>query len=673
MEKYDSQLFRGGINVLGDVAKTIRGLSADAVEEANSGHPGLPIGCAEIGALLYGEELKYDSSNPEWPDRDRFVLSAGHGSMLMYSVLHLAGFGLSLDDLKEFRQLHSKTPGHPEYGYTPGVETTTGPLGQGFANAVGMALAERMLAARFNTAKYEIVDHYTYTLLGDGGMMEGVVSEAASLAGHLGLGKLIAFYDDNDISIGGNTDITFTEDVGARFKAYGWHVIDGVDGHDISALREAVKESKEISDKPSLIIARTKIAFGAPTKEGTAAAHGAPLGEEEIRGLKEKIGLPVDKKFYVSQEVRDYFEEHKTNLKKLRQEWEKTFESWAEENPELKKQWDRGIKRELPAELKDVVMDMKIEAPVASRSSSGSVLCEIADQVDYLVGGSADLAPSNKTYLDKYDEVQCDNFAGRNFRFGVREHGMGAIVNGISLHKGLRPFCSTFLVFSDYMKPAIRLAALMKQPVIYVFTHDSIFVGEDGPTHQPIEHVESLRVIPNLKVIRPADEEETKSAWLTAMERKDGPTALILTRQGLPHLDKADGFAAISRGAYVVKKEEGNSLDVVLMASGSEVSLACDTAELINEKGKAVRVVSVPDRKEFISQGKDYIDKVLGNRDAFRVVLEAGVSSGWFRLLGENYHVVSMETYGESGPGQEVADEFGFKAEKIAEDVLKKL
>lgn len=658
--------------MLKEVANTIRGLSADAVEEAQSGHPGLPLGSAEIGALLYGEVMKYDPKDPDWPDRDRFILSAGHGSALIYSLLHLAGYDLSLEDLKNFRQLHSKTPGHPEYGYTPGVETTTGPLGQGFANAVGMAIAERMLAERFNTEEDTIIDHYTYTLIGDGGMMEGVVAEAASLAGHLGLGKLIAIYDDNDISIGGSTDITFTEDVGARFKAYGWHVVEDVDGHDFDSLRAAIKEAKEIKDKPSLIIAKTKIAYGAPTKVGTPAAHGEPLGEDEIRGMKEKLGLPVDKKFYVSDEVRDFFAKRAEELQQEKKGWEEKFANWAKANPELKEKWDNGYELKLPADFREVIEAFEIKAPVASRKSSGMVLQKIADEVDYLVGGSADLAPSNKTYLDKYGEIQRDNFAGRNFRFGVREHAMGAIVNGIALHKGLRPYCATFLVFSDYMRPAIRMAALMKQPVIYVFTHDSIYVGEDGPTHQPVEHLEALRLIPNLKVIRPADEEETKVAWIQAMERTDGPTALILTRQGLPHLDKVNGLEGAYKGGYIIEKETGTA-DVVLMASGSEVSLAVEVAGLLREKGKDPRVVSIPDRVEFVKQGPDYIKEVIGGENLFKVAIEAGVGNGWYRLLGNKDLLVSVENFGESGPGKEVAAEFGFTAEAIAEDILEKI
>lgn len=658
--------------MLREIANVIRGLSADAVEKAKSGHPGLPLGCADIAALLYGEVLNYDPEKPDWPDRDRFVLSAGHGSMLLYSLLHLAGFDLSIDDLKNFRQLHSKTPGHPEYGITEGVETTTGPLGQGFANAVGMAIAEKMLAARFNTDEYIIVDHYTYTLAGDGCMMEGITAEAASLAGHLGLGKLIAIYDDNDISIEGSTELAFTEDVGARFRAYNWHVIEGVDGHDFDSLRRAFAEAKSVTDKPSLIIAKTRIAYGAPTKEGSAASHGAPLGEDEIRGLKEKLGLPLDEKFYVSEEVREFFNERRKELKKAREEWEALFAKWAEAYPELREEWDEGIELKLPAGFREKVMNIEINSPVATRAASGKTLNGIADLIPYLVGGSADLAPSNNSYLDKYTDIQGDDFSGRNFHFGIREHAMGAIVNGIMLHKGLRPYCATFLVFSDYMRPAIRLAALMKLPVIYIFTHDSFYVGEDGPTHEPIEHLESLRIIPGLKVIRPADAEETKAAWLKAIENTTGPTVLILTRQGLPLLEKEDNILdGVYKGGYIVKAE--SNPDVVLMASGSEVSLAVEVAGLLEKRGKRSRVISIPDREDFAAQAPEYIEDTIGDYEQFRVILEAGTAAGWYRFAGKNYHLVSMESFAESGPAGELAKYFGFTAEKIAEDILAKL
>ncbi|ADQ14127.1 transketolase [Halanaerobium hydrogeniformans] len=657
--------------MLNKIAKTVRGLAADAVEDASSGHPGLPIGCADIGAVLYGEVMNYDPQKTDWANRDRFVLSAGHGSMLQYAYQHLAGFDLSIDDLKSFRQLGSKTPGHPEYGWTPGVETTTGPLGQGFANAVGMALAEEIKAAKFNTEDHKIVDHYTYSLAGDGCMMEGVTSEAASLAGHLGLGKLIVIYDDNDISIAGNTDLTFTEDVAARFKAYNWQVIENVDGHDAEEIKAAINKAKAVGDKPSLIMAKTKIACGAPTKEGTAASHGAPLGQAEVDGLKENIGLPVDEKYYIPGEVKKYFAEHQAKLKTKRLKWESEFSGWAAANPELKKAWDKAENQLLPEGLKSSLKNLKIKAPASTRDVSGAVLKEMADQIDYLLGGSADLAPSNRSYLDKYAEIQKDNYNGRNLRFGVREHAMGAIVNGISLYGGFRPYCATFLVFSDYMKPAIRMAALMKQPVIYIFTHDSIYIGEDGPTHQPVEHLEALRIIPGLKVLRPADEEETKAAWLEALENKSGPTALILTRQGLDHLDKENDFwTGVKKGGYTVLSTQAEKYDYTFLASGSEVSLAVETAnKLIEEEKKDVRVISVPDRKTLAEQ-KDFVNKLTANSKK-TVVIEAGIGNGWYKLLKGDCELITVEDYGESGPGQEIAEEKGFSVDKIIEKISK--
>lgn len=653
--------------MLKELANTVRGLSADMVEKANSGHPGMPIGCADIGALLFGEVMNIDGSKADWPNRDRFVLSAGHGSAFLYSFLHLSGFDISKDDLKEFRQLHSKTPGHPEYGETAGVETTTGPLGQGFANAVGMAVSEKILAENFNTKKHNLVDHYTYTILGDGCMMEGITSEAASLAGHLALEKLIAIYDDNNISIAGQTDLTFTESPAARFKAFGWHVIEDVDGHDIDQVREAIKEAKAEKDKPSLIMAKTHIAFGAPTKQDTSASHGAPLGEDEIKGLKEKFNLPLDKKFYIPDNVKKFTRKRASKMQDLRLEWEKQFEQWAAENPELKREWDQAQKLKMPLELKKELTALDIKTPIATRKAAGAALKKAAEMIPYLVGGSADLAPSTKTYLDDYGEIQKDNYKGRNFRFGVREHAMGAIVNGISLHGGLRPFAATFLVFSDYMRPAIRLAALMKQPVIYVFTHDSVFVGEDGPTHQPVEHVEALRIIPGLKVLRPADAEEAKEAWVEALETKDQPTALILTRQNLPQIDKINGLKEFHKGGYFVN--DADDADIIIFASGSEVSLAVESSKELAEKGIKAAVMSVPERSKleaYLSQHK-LVDVDL------KVALEAGVGNGWYRVVGSEGLVISLDRFGLSGKGQEVGEELGFKAEKVSEKILNKL
>jgi transketolase len=655
--------------MLNEISDIVRGLAADSVEDANSGHPGLPIGCAEIGTALYADLLKHDPQKPDWPDRDRFVLSAGHGSALQYALLHLSGYDLPLEELKKFRQPGSKTPGHPEYGLTPGIETTTGPLGQGLANAVGMALAEEIKAAKFNTDQHKIVDHYTYSIAGDGCMMEGVSSEAASLAGHLALDKLIVIYDDNNISIEGSTDLTFTENVADRFKAYNWQVIEDVDGHDLDQLKEAVNAAKAEKNKPTLIMAETKIACGAPTKEGTAAAHGAPLGEEEIKGLKKNIGLPVDEKYYISEEVKEFFAERKVELEAKRQKWEEEFAEWSKENPELKAKWDKAESLFLAENLKETLEELEIAVPNATRKASGAVLRKLADEVDYLLGGSADLAPSNKTYLDKYAEIQAGNYDGRNIRFGVREHAMGSIVNGMALHGGLRPFAATFLVFSDYMRPAIRMAALMKLPIIYVFTHDSIYIGEDGPTHQPVEHLEALRVIPGLKVLRPADEEETKAAWYEAIKNTEGPTALVFTRQSLPHLEKEDDFwTGMQNGAYKVSSTNADNYDYTFLASGSEVSLAAATAEKLKNAGKDVQVISIPDKGALDGNADDYFDKLLAKTKK-TVVIEAGIGSGWHNLLNADYELITVEEFGESGPGNKIADKFGFTAEKIIEKI----
>jgi len=650
------------------IANIVRGLAADMIEKANSGHPGLPLGCAEIGAALFGDVLKYDSSVPDWPDRDRFVLSAGHGSAWLYSLLHLSGYELSLEDLKEFRQLNSKTPGHPEYGETPGVEVSTGPLGQGFANAVGMALAEKMLAARFNTEDYKIVNHYTYTLLGDGCMMEGITSEAASLAGHLGLGKLIAIYDDNGISLAGETKVSFTESVADRFRACHWKVIGPINGHNIEEFKAAIIKAKETEDKPILIVAKTQIGYGAPTKQGSCNCHGAPLGEEEVKGLKKNLGLPLEEKFYISSAVKEFFENRKKQLTKKREEWENKFLEWTQKYPDLKEQWDKALNLIIPQDLE--LESLEIKSPIATRVASSIILNKLADKIFYLIGGSADLSPSTKAYLDNYGEVQKNSFTGRNLRFGVREHAMGAMVNGIAAHKGLRPYCSTFFIFSDYMRPAIRMAALMKLPIIYIFTHDSFMVGEDGPTHQPVEQLESLRMIPNLKVIRPADEEETKLAWKEVLKRTEGPTALVLSRQNLPHLEKYRGVKEFPQGGYIISHKEKEAPQVVLMASGSEVSIAVKINTILKVNGITSRVVSIPDREEFLRQEKKYIEEVLGPKDTLRVVIEANTGQGWYQLLNDFYYTVFMKSFGKSAPGQQLADYFGFTPEKIAQKII---
>jgi len=505
--------------------------------------------------------------------------------------------------------------------------------------------------------------------MGDGDMMEGISSEAASLAGHLGLGKLIAIYDDNNISIEGSTDITFTESVPERFKAYDWQVIDNVNGHDINEVRKAIMKAKAEPTKPSLIVAKTHIAYGAPNKQDTADAHGAPLGEDEIKGLKEYFGLPTDKKFYITDKVKEYFAERRDILEERKKEWDKKFAEWKNKYPDLYKEWEKAFNLKVDEDIINEVRQLEIDTPIATRKASGATLRTIADRLDYLVGGSADLAPSNKTYLDKYGEFQQNNHSGRNFRFGVREHAMGGVVNGMALHEGVRPFAATFLVFSDYMRPAIRLAALMKQPVVYVFTHDSIYIGEDGPTHQPVEQLEALRSIPNLNVYRPADAEETKEAWLAAVQRTDGPTALVLTRQSLPKVNKDNGLAEFDKGGYVVKEADGE-YRFTFIASGSEVSLAVKVAEKLAEKDIKSRVVSVPERSILETQNRSYIKKLLGEPTDKKVLIEAGVANGWYKFLSEDDLAISQEEFGASAPGQDVAEHFGFAVDTIIDRLL---
>ncbi|MDD4363213.1 MAG: transketolase [Atribacterota bacterium] len=653
--------------MLKDVANIIRGLSVDAVEKANSGHPGLPLGCAEIGAVLFGEILKHDPGKPDWVDRDRFVLSAGHGSALLYALLHLSGYELSIQDIMNFRKINSKTPGHPEYRHTPGLETTSGPLGQGFANAVGMALAEKMLAARFNDEGFNIFDHYTYVLAGDGCMMEGITSEAASLAGHLGLGKLIVVYDQNFISLAAETEVTFTESVAERFQAYNWQVITNINGHDIDELKSAFIKAKEDNNRPTIIIAKTHIGFGAPTKQDTPVAHGAPLGKDEVEGLKKNIGLPLSETFYISQKVREYFKNTRFKLQKERELWEERFNGWAKKFPQKKMQWQQGLSLEIPENLDFSSIDFNEKT--ATRNASGKILNFIAEKIPYLVGGSADLSPSTKTYLNNFSEVQKNFFQGRNIRFGVREHAMAAICNGISLHKGLRPYCSTFLVFSDYMRPAIRLSALMNLPIIYIFTHDSIYVGEDGPTHQPVEHLESLRMIPNLKVIRPADSEEVKAAWQIILEKNEGPTALILSRQDLPKLQNTLDINDFRMGGYIVSKKEIDP-DVVIIASGSEAETALQVQKILENENISCRIISMPDREEFAGQNENYQKKLLGKENNIKVIIEASSGQGWYEVISNISLGIFIRSFGISGPGEEVAKELGFDAAEIAKKII---
>ena len=641
---------------------TIRMLSADGVEKAKSGHPGMPMGAAAMAYVLWTRFLRHNPKNPDWPNRDRFVLSAGHGSMLLYSLLHLNGYDLPLEELQNFRQWGSKTPGHPEHGLTPGVETTTGPLGQGFANGVGMALAERYLAARFNRPGHHIVDHFTYGIVSDGDLMEGISHEAASLAGHLGLGKLIFFYDDNHISIEGDTDIAFTENRTGRFVAYGWHVQRVADGNDLEALEQALIEAQKEAKRPSLIAVRSHIGYGSPNKQDTAGVHGEPLGPEEIKLTKENLGWPRKPIFLIPDEVSAHFRQAIDEGCELENRWQAAFEAYRENFQEPAAEWDRWINSRLPdAWEKDIPVFETDDKGMATRVASGTVLNAVAPKIANLIGGSADLAPSTKTLISGEDDYQVSNYAGRNLRFGVREHGMGGILNGMALHGGLIPYGATFLIFSDYMRPAIRLAALTELKVIYVFTHDSIGLGEDGPTHQPIEQLAALRAIPNLTVIRPCDANETAQAWRTAINHRDGPVALALSRQNLPTLDRQSKYASaegLHQGAYILSEAAGNKPDVVLIASGSEVQIALEAAEMIKAEGPAVRVVSMPSWELFDAQPAEYRRQILPPAVKAKIAIEAGSPQGWHRYVGEFGQIIALDHFGASAPYQILYEKF---------------
>jgi len=649
---------------------TIRTLSMDAIQKANSGHPGAPMGLAPAAYVLWTRILKHNPKNPAWTDRDRFVLSCGHASMLLYSLLYLSGYGLTIDDIKNFRQWGSKTPGHPEFGHTPGVETTTGPLGQGFANAVGMAMAERHLAARFNRNGHDIVDHFTYVMCGDGDMMEGVTSEAASFAGHLGLSKLICLYDDNKISIEGGTDITFTENVEKRFKAYNWHVICVDDGNNTEDIHNAITASKEEKEKPSLVILRTHIAFGSPNKQDSADAHGAPLGEEEIRLTKKNLNWPENASFFVPEEVTEQFSKSISQGNKFEDLWQEKFDTYKKAEPDLTEQWVDAVSGFLSKGWDKSIPEFSFsDPPVATRAASGMVLNAIAENFPVLIGGSADLAPSNKTFIQSSGEFQKGSYIERNIRFGVREHAMGAVVSGMALHGGLRPYCGTFLVFADYMRPSIRVAAIMKLPVIYIFTHDSVAVGEDGPTHQPVEHLASLRAIPGLTVIRPADAVETAEAWKQAVKTSDGPVALILSRQKLPILNRSKPKEQFSNGAYIVSDSSGKP-DVILLSTGSEVHIAIEAKKIISQNSIDARVVSIPSLELFEKASIDYRKNLLLSDDIPRVVIEAGIPMGWEKYSGRKGIIIGITKFGYSAPGATVLKNLGFTAQNIAEKVL---
>jgi len=649
---------------------TIRTLAIDAVQKANSGHPGMPLGAAPMAHVLWTRHLKFDSSDPNWPDRDRFILSGGHGSMLLYALLHLAGFGLSIEELEAFRQWGSRTPGHPEHGVTPGVEATTGPLGAGFATGVGMAIAEAFLAACFNRPGYTIVDHFTYGIVTDGDLMEGVSAEAASLAGHLRLGKLIYLYDDNGITIEGCTSLTFTEDVTQRFTAYGWQVLTVPDGNDLEAIDQAIATAREDKDRPSLIRVRTTIGYGSPNKAGTAECHGAPLGEDEVKRTKEALGWPADLTFAVPARVKQFYEAVAAQGLAKHKIWQETWEAYKREFPELAVQWKAAWEGRLPDGWANKLPQFRAGEKVATRSASGKVLNALAPLVPTLVGGSADLAPSNNTYLNGFGDFQPDQRTGRNLRFGVREHAMGNILNGMALHGGLFVFGGTFFVFTDYMRPAIRLAAMSHLPVVYVLTHDSIGLGEDGPTHQPIEHLPGLRAMPGLVVLRPCDANETVVAWQVALERRNGPTALVLTRQSVPVLDRTNLASAenVRRGAYVLK-DFGGQPEAILIGTGSEVHIALAAAERLADKGVSVRVVSMPSWELFESQEAGYRESVLPSKVKARLAVEAAATLGWCRYVGDEGVVLGIDHFGASAPAEVLYEKFGLTVDRVTEEV----
>jgi transketolase len=650
---------------------TIRTLSMDGVQKANSGHPGTPMALAPLTYVLYTRVMRHNPEDPTWFNRDRFVLSAGHASMLLYSMLYLTGYGLTLDDLKNFRQLNSPTAGHPEYeyGHAPGIEATTGPLGQGISNAAGMALAERMWAARLNKPGHDVVDHYTYTIASDGDIEEGISSESGSLAGHLGLGRLIAFYDQNHISIEGDTDLALSEDTGKRYEAYGWHVQNLGEDVELDSIENAIAKAKEVEDKPSLIIVRTHIAFGSPNKQDTAGAHGSPLGEEEIKLTKQQYGWPSEEPFFVPDEALEHFRGVIQRGKDEQAKWQERVERWGEEHPDLKAWMDRILKQEMPDGWDaDVPVFSADDDPIATRKASNKVLQWAAAEVPELVGGSADLAPSTLTLIDDHSSVEKRDYSGRNLHFGIREHGMGAIVNGLVL-SGFRAYGSTFLIFSDYMKGSLRLSAVMQIPSIWVFTHDSIGLGEDGPTHQPIEQLVHLRAVPNLYVVRPADANETALAWAFALKQTNRPTLFALSRQGLPIQDKANvPDDAIERGAYVLRESsKGAEPDCIIMATGSEVYLAGEAAETLESEGIATRLVSMPCIDAFEEQDDAYKESVLPRAVRARVSVEAASVVGWDRYVGPDGEIVGMRTFGASAPQKDLYEHFGFTPDNIAE------
>lgn len=655
---------------------TIRTLSIDAIEKANSGHPGMPMGAAPMAYALWTNHLNVSPQNPNWFNRDRFVLSAGHGSMLLYSMLHLSGYNLSIDDLKQFRQWGSKTPGHPEFGHTDGVDATTGPLGQGIAMAVGMALAERHLAETYNKDNFNVVDHYTYSICGDGDLMEGISSEAASLAGHLGLGRLIVLYDSNDISLDGDLDRSFSENVKNRFEAMNWEVLYVKDGNNIEEVTAAIEKAKQSTDRPTLIEVKTTIGFGSPNRAGTSGVHGAPLGSDEAKLTKEAYSWTFEEDFHVPSEVYDHFKEAvKDAGQKKEAAWNELFAQYEKEYPELAAQLQLAIEGKLPENWDQEVPVYEAGSSLASRASSGEVLNGIAKQVPFFIGGSADLAGSNKTTIKNTDDFGKDHYAGKNIWFGVREFAMGAALNGMALHGGLRVFGGTFFVFSDYLRPAIRLAALMGLPVTYVFTHDSIAVGEDGPTHEPVEQLASLRAMPNLSVIRPADGNETAATWKLAVSSTDKPTALVLTRQNLPTIDQAPekAYEGVEKGGYVVVEAADAQPEALLLASGSEVGLAIEAQKALEKEGIRASVVSLPAWDRFDQQSDEYKESVLPTAVRARIAIEMGASLGWERYTGLDGDVIAIDKFGASAPGETIIEKYGFTVSNVVSRVKAKL
>lgn len=646
---------------------TIRFLSADAVQNAKSGHPGLPMGAATLAYAIWTRHLRHNPANPKWPDRDRFILSGGHGSMLLYSLLHLTGYDLSLAELKRFRQWESLTPGHPEYGVTPGVETTTGPLGQGFANGVGMAMAEAHLATIYNRPGHVMIDHFIYAIVTDGDLMEGVTSEAASLAGHLQLGKLIYLYDDNHISIEGSTDLAFTEDRGKRFEAYGWQVLKVQDGLDVDAIDQAIQKAK-LDPRPSLIMVRTIIGYGLPTRAGTAKAHGEPPGQEELDGAKDALCWPKEPLFYIPDEVMSFFRQAVVKGSEQEADWQERLSAYHQAYPDLADELENRLAGKLPENWADGLPEFPADPKgMASRSASGKVLNSLSEKLPELFGGSADLAPSTNTWMNQTDAFSVENREGRNVHFGVREHAMGTIVNGMAYSGAIIPFGATFMVFSDYMRPAIRLSALSHLGSIWVFTHDSIGVGEDGPTHQPVEQLAALRAIPYLLTLRPADANEVREAWKVAIENRHRPTALILTRQNLPTLDRTvyTPAAGLRKGAYVLADLGQGKPQIILMASGSEVSLIVEAGKRLSEAGVTVRLVSFPSWELFAEQEQEYCNSVLAPDIELRLAVEAGVSMGWQRWVGSKGKILGLDRYGASAPGGEVFKNLGFTVDKV--------